>query len=315
MIELKKLKVYTTEYDYKVRSYVMQKEPKEMFYVDKSELDDAKKTIKLQKTSPFLEGKSVYFEKNVIFPRKDFRDSYPNNKVVLDPKRAEIIIVDINKMLSRFNSMYNRTYYEYNDGWTLNSALRTGNNEVQISSTWHYANNELEQLLNEFNDILTAISKGECKFVDVKSIPIKSEVYLEEGTFNTINTLLKSGIDENVCLGVNMLCNTDFEKSHAEIAILMHNNLTFWQRVRKKKVNVKLRNFFDRLNEKYPGAMSLGSNLTFNINLALQNPHNPMVAKEFSDWMKSQAGIKVEGDIKISLENVKFADGEEETEE
>ena len=40
-----------------------------------------------------------------------------------------------------------------------------------------------------------------------------------------------------------------------------------------------------------------------------------MVAKEFSNWMKSQAGIKVEGDIKISLENVKFADGEEETEE
>lgn len=63
MIELKKLKVYTTEYDYKVRSYVMQKEPKEMFYVDKSELDDAKKTIKLQKTSPFLEKNQYILKK------------------------------------------------------------------------------------------------------------------------------------------------------------------------------------------------------------------------------------------------------------
>lgn len=296
----------------------MKKESQELFYIDKSELDDALKVIKSQKMVPFVEGKAVYFEKNVTFPRKDFRDSYPNNKVVLDPKRSEIIIVDINKMLGKFGSMYNRTYYEYNDGWTLTANLKTGQNEITISTNWYYgsgSNLELKQTVDEVNDIITVIEKGDSKFVDVKSIPIKSEVYLEEGTFNTINTLLKSGIDENVCLGVNMLCNTDFEKSHAEIAILMHNNLQFWQRVRKKKVNVKLRNFFDRLNEKYPGAMSFGSNLTFNVNLALQNPHNPIVAKEFSNWVKSQTGIKVEGDVKISLENVKFADGEEETKE
>ena len=267
---------------------------KQLNIIDEGDLEIYKDYINLlcrNTTKSLNPGEKVYFDSSAVFPRNKFRKTMPDNKIVVKPEKADVIIVDIRTLKSSVSyfpiytleKTVKGTYKDFN----VSSAVLSGSCNPVVSrkvclSTW---NNTIDKTYER--SLVTYKFEGK-KIMDIKDLSLPSEERLTPESFEKIGMMLGGTDDTMRNMAVSLLTAYDYEVDKARIALLMHMNWSKWKSSCSKKVNIEMKTLLNKLRLDFPGYDYMHDNNSFWIKLALDNHDDEMIQSAFNLWIKSQ---------------------------
>jgi hypothetical protein len=274
-------------------------EDHEVFH--KNDLQDFKDVVTHYKGSTsFSPGQKVMFDKQAVFPRKKFKEAFPDNKIVTKLKEADILFVDFQQLKKEFQYFYTRTYVQYPNGnyeqKGYGNSTSQGLPEFEFYVTWHPQ--ERERIRDRVNFIYEAIDSGKA-LVDVKYLSIPSEVSLTAEAFERISQMFGGG-DDMINTAMRILTAYDYNKDKSRIGLMMKIHGPKWKSCGNKKVSVEVKTLLKQVSADFPGWEYQGTDMNFWFKMALENQYDPIIQKAFQEWIKSH--VKIEGNIKLVLE-------------
>lgn len=290
MIEVIKLKVNSPylQRDGINRHTINKFEDKE--YVLKENLDELKSKIPDIKLGKLEDGEKVYFSSDVSFPRKKFKSTYPNNKIVYSVEEADTIIIDYGSMKHSIGYFWANDLVLLQDGsWCQSHYISNINYTGLIPANPQ----EMKTVVSmHYRGVKKALEIGKVlgyskKYVDIASINLASEETLNKEAFERINRMLSSKEDEMKVMGMKILTAYDYNSEKHKIVLLMHLNWMNWASTRKKKMNVELKSLLRKLEIDYPGFQYNRSHDSgFWMRMSLEHPNDPVVQTAFNSWFK-----------------------------
>jgi hypothetical protein len=280
------------------------------------------KSEKLLVLNKFDETKKVFFHSSVTFSRSKFRELFPKTKVTYSIENADAVIIDKDNFMRTLTYYYPHIYLAPGHNPTGNPADDFFCDSLEspfIDPAYKAAGVPREEFLivqekagkrNNLNKevigFMNLIISGAKDFIDVDTIALKSELVIDEQTFNRINQLLSSNNPGNMQLACNMLTGYDYEESHTRMALLLKLNWYNWDNYREKKSFIDLKTVLNRLNKDYPYLThSSGYNpgpvdKKFWYSLFSNYSHDNIVHAYFHDWFNKEMSC-VENNIEILL--------------
>jgi hypothetical protein len=267
---------------------------------------NAKKVLVLDK---FDETKKVYFHSSVTFSRSKFRELFPKTKVTYSMENADAIIIDKDNFLRTLTYYYPHVYLAPGHNRTGDSADDFFCDSIDspfIDPAYKSAGIPREEFLivqekagkrNNLNkeviDFMNTIISKTKDFIDVDTITLKSELVIDEQTFNRINQLLVSNNPGNMQLACSMLTGYDYEESHTRMALLLKINWHNWDNYRDKKTFIDLKTVLNRLYKDYPylsasSYNSLHNDRKFWYSMFSKYSDDNIVHAYFHDWLDKE---------------------------
>lgn len=249
--------------------------------VTEKDYDEFRRIVAEKKCAGVLEdGKRVYFDSLLAFPRTKFKKSFPNNKMVYSIDEADLIIIDKERTLNSFRIWF-PTYYEIGENTYTTSSHILANYATASCPSYHFSTPH-QSVIDNFNYILSLIEKD---WLDGKDISLPSENVMDEENYEGIDKMLAASDWEIVNMGMNLLTAYDYMKDKNRIALLMVNNWRNWLRNPRRKVNVELRTLFRKITLDFTdmNTITINSN-KFWFKIILENQDDPLVISQFNKW-------------------------------
>lgn len=248
-----------------------------------SDLEEFSKWIKKIKTVPFKGKGKVFFEEKVKFPKRKFIKAFPEAKIVTDPDKADIMIIDHSKLKSEYVYIYHSTLYKC-DGencWTRNKAY-TGVDPNHPSQEF-YTYGDPVKIAARINKLYKMDGK---EIVDITDLSLPSEEVLDEDAYERISKMF-TGSDSNMHeMAMRLLTAYDYSRDKAKIAMLVSLGYTAWVHNRNKKMTIEIESLLRKLDLDFPG-YQYGS-LPFTLKMCAENCEDPVFQKAFGMWVKKQ---------------------------
>jgi hypothetical protein len=315
-IEIKQGNIIKSKYE-GYNSYNHDQPPVPFSYIEESDLKNFREFILTLNLVKFDEKDTVYFTDSVTFSRAKFRELFPNTKIVYNPAKATAIIVDKDALTLKYNK-FNYPYRVYCakpresvDDLYVNN-IDSPFKEVGMLNyfTIHETNVKSYYFTSEEVDKMNFFIDGTKKFVDVNTIQLKSDLVIDDDTFDKLNKLLASEQPQNIQLASVMLAGFDYELSKGRIAALLKLNWDAWENYDQKKVHITLRTTLIRLFNEYPllpGVKNAYQKLDdrnncckFWLDLYKRHSDDALLSKYFQKWLMEDFQLP-EGDIVLEI--------------
>lgn len=314
-----------------------------------------KKLNKLAKTdSAFKPGTKIYFLKGCTVPRNKMKDFNEDNKikVVRDITKADVVVfskasIEKNINYSWFNKIEKAHYFRYLDYALQNDKISKENydkivdalSKVEYDSKiltdygsvsffrdnaksltgndFGYNSSRVDYIENsEIKDVLANPTAYNIVHQDVILSKINTNNTIDEEVYKSISSMLKSKDSANHCIAMEIMANSDYNKSAFYLMLLFKDftRLLYDSRY-KNHVNFKsLTNYF---------GLRLGDHMDWD-SIIFTLKSRKLFTKEAYDYIKKQYMNEVYeyfnsnrrfGNIKIDLKAITFNVEMDKTEE
>lgn len=269
--------------------------------IPEEELDDCKNFIEEIKISEsvILEGEKIYFEDDVVFPKRKFQKKYPLNPIVNSPIQADVIIINKDKLKDRFLRVYSTTFYLCpSNSWSqmYNSSLTGANMSIfrKFVLQYYSARSIGLKTLEEYAKKLYAMKDK--KMINFACISLGGS-NIDEENFDKVNSMLASSDIGMINMGMRILTGFDYTISKKCISLLLNLN---WENIlsTKPKRNVEISSMIERLDEDFPEYSD--QTPAFWIKMITENEDDKIVRMAFNKWAKKHYDFK--GVLNVKLE-------------
>lgn len=270
------------KYDYATRKYVHDERFEEM---DVAYKKDIEATMAFIQSGTFVsvegipDNSKVFFEPSVEFPRRKFTTLYPTCKLVNTVAKADIVIVDSDKLKKATYQYIGYKTYTPISGGRLQYDYYAKSPEPGIGPSLEVftcdcsATHEKIDGINRLVDMIT-IAKP---IIDVKNVNVGSEDLSEEA-MERLNDMFSSRSSDMVNLAMRMLTAYNYEQEKLKIVTILHNHWDAWYSCNKKQ-SVEIKALIRKVELDYPGFNSKygTSSLQFWFKLAMEHPDNQVI--------------------------------------
>lgn len=283
-VEIECFRVKETVYDRALRNWVTA--PMDKYTYRYEPVEKLLNKLRDFKPSAVLkDGMKVYFDKSVIFPRRKFTSSFPNNTIAKSAATADIVMLDVKRLGLEYN--YYSKYTAHIDGdsiYRFNYEYRSSKGEkyyVGAIGNKEVAEKNLARLkaLGSFDFD---------KIADGSRLSTKSDLTMDADAFEKISTMLSAGDDEVIGMGLRMLSAYDYDTEKVKISMLLCLHESNLRKSTVNKNSIEVRTMLDRIKREYGTFHRMGEHAMsrFWFNIILDHPEDMIVSRKFSDFMK-----------------------------
>jgi len=272
------IKYKTIEYSYKNGIGKGQDVVRDLLVVTKDEYEVFTSKSKSYTTErELMKGDKVYFMSNVLFPKKKFKESFPENKIVHDIDKADVIIIDkmsLDEFLKRKIQFGNYRIDPTSNVYTIDYS-----NLGHILSQPYYEK-EVERTV-EIDKILDK------RLIDITDINLSSDNVITEESYKSIGQMLGASDPEIIQMGMNILTGYDYDKCKSHIRLLIALYWENWIRSPKRKTNIELKTILRKIQVDFRNITELKHSPSFWFTLILDSPNDVIVIAAFNDWIRT----------------------------
>lgn len=278
-MKIEKINVVSQEYDYNNRLYVEKITEQEL--VTEEGINEFKAKLEALATSLIIPNKTIIFDKSVTFPRSKFKTAFPDNKMVRDLEKADIIVIDKAKTKLAFNYFYFQDYHLRSDGNYTTNIQDTKIIQKKVKRlTWRISDHQLKTM-----EFLSSI-EGKI-IIDVKDINISNDNVLDAAAMKKISQMFSSKQNDLINMGIRLLTAFDYKKDRVKIVCLLNNHSNEWRRS-NKKINVEVKTLLNKLSTDFPGwdrEDALGK-MQFWFKIVLEDAENEIAQNNVKELVK-----------------------------
>lgn len=188
--------------------------------------------------------KRVFFDKRTTFPRDKFKERFPDNPIKRSPKEADVIIVDINKVMTGTH-VFNYGTWMYVD--VHDNSCFTDNSIMQdpTSQAVRIVDRESVEKVYDFDGYYGK----EILFVDtLLALATTDSLELTPELIDNTTRLLNSNKDDAE-IGLQMLSDLNYGKCKEEIMSILYS--TKWKQF-GPRLNVYTKSLVDNIENEFP---------------------------------------------------------------
>jgi hypothetical protein len=254
-----------------------------------------KKTLPVIKTFSPKKDHKVYITDNVDIPKTKFKEfiKTKNVRITSNVEEADVIVINdkFDFILNETNTCY---YYKQSTESVLKKLDLSKFPELEnyehpfILSTYH-ANDKLGnsgeyfkvQIINDTERIEKILSKTLVSSIDIMKNIQADETVIDKEYFHQLNQMLQSSDTDNHVVAMEIMANSDYEKSYVYLSLLIHLNVDqIYESRTKRHVNFKGLLTYLKLA---PG------NLNINASTIIKNMHElNLLTKETLDILRDE---------------------------
>lgn len=230
------------------------------------------------------DGQNVYLDKCVVFPRKKFKTSYPNNKLVYDISQADVIVTEQNSLYD-FSRTYEDTYYLLQNGNYGTYDDQPGVVKPLEKLSIFSCSDDFHKKVIEYNKIT-----DKHIIINSKELDFTTDNLLNEEAFEKICLMFKSSEDSMKNLAMTLLAAYDYRREYNKIAMLLCLNYSNWLACKDKKYNVEIKTMLKKVSDQYGSfhKMHPDNCNAFWFRIIREHPEDLMMFKNIANFGKKE---------------------------